>query len=157
MIKLFVLFIQLIVLVFVASLIINYSYPVSITFNEIILSTTTSFIVFSIILIIFVALFIQRIIFFFKQRIFEFRLNRHKNNYEKGYHSFSQGMIALANKDFKRAIQENTKTSYYLKDQTLNLLLKSEILKIEKKFDELEKVYEKMLQNESTKILGLED
>ena len=64
-------------------------------------------------------------------------------------------MIALANKDYKKAIQENKKGSYYIKDKSLNLLLKSETLKIEKKFTELEKVYEEMLRNENTKILGL--
>jgi len=64
-------------------------------------------------------------------------------------------MIALANKDYKKAIQENKKVSYHIKDKSLNLLLKSETLKIEKKFYELEKVYEVMLQNENTKILGL--
>ena len=64
-------------------------------------------------------------------------------------------MIALANKDYKKAIYENKKVSYYIKDKSLNLLLKSETLKIEKKFAELEKVYEEMLKNENTKILGL--
>ena len=155
MIKLFLIFIQLIFLVLIASAIINYSYPVSITFNEIILSTSTSFVTFSIILVIFFALFIQRIIFFFKQRFYNFKLIRQKSNYEKGYYSFTQGMIALANKDYRKAIQENKKVSYYLKDKSLTLLLQSETLKIEKKFDELEKVYEEMLQNGNTKILGL--
>ena len=155
MIKLFILFIQLALLVFFASVIVNYSYPIAITFNEIILSTSTSIIIFLIIAIIFLLLFIQRIMFFFKQRFFRFKFNRQKSNYEKGYYAFTQGMIALANKDYRRAIQENKKVSYYLKDESLNLLLKSETLKIEKKFNELEKVYETMLKNENTKILGL--
>ena len=34
-------------------------------------------------------------------------------------------MIALANKDYKKAIHENKKVSYYIKDKSLNLLLKS--------------------------------
>ena len=111
MIKLFIIFIQLAILVFFASVIVNYSYPIAITFNEIILSTSTSIIIFLIIAIIFLLLFIQRIIFFFKQRFFRFKFNRQKSNYEKGYYAFTQGMIALANKDYRRAIQENKKVS----------------------------------------------
>ena len=155
MIKLFFIFIQLAILVVIGSLVIAYSFPVSVTFDEIILFTSTSFLIFSVILIIFFVILVLRIGFFFKYRIFKFGLNRQKNNYEKGYHAFTQGMIALANKDYKKAIQENKKVSYYIKDKSLNLLLKSETLKIEKKFVELEKVYEEMLRNENTKILGL--
>ena len=155
MIKLFIRLIQLALLVIIATYIINYSYPVSITFNEIILSTSTSFITFLVIIVVFISLFIQRLIFFFKQKFIKFRFRREKSNYEKGYYAFSQGMIALANKDYKKAIKENNKVSYYLKDQTLNLLLTSETLKIEKKFDKLKEVYEDMLKNDNTKILGL--
>jgi HemY protein len=155
MIKLFFIFVQLTILVIIVSLIINYSFPVSVTFDEIILSTSTSFLIFSIILIIFIIILIQRVGFFFKYRVFTFRLNRQKNNYEKGYQAFAQGIIALANKDYKKAIQENKRVTYYIKDKSLNLLLKSETLKIEKKFDELESVYEEMIKNENTKILGL--
>ena len=155
MIRLFKLFIQLAILVFFAGVIVNYSYPIAITFNEIILSTSTSIIIFLIIAIIFLILFIQRIIFFFKQRFFRFKFNKQKSNYEKGYYAFTQGMIALANKDYKKAIQENKKVSYHLEDESLSLLLKSETLKVEKRFSELEKVYEAMLKNENTKILGL--
>ncbi len=155
MIRLFFLFIQLALLVFFASIIVNYSYPIAITFNEIILSTSTSTIIFFIIAVVFLILFIQKIIFFLKQRIFQFKINRQKGNYEKGYYAFTQGMIALANKDYRRAIQENKKVSFHLKDESLSLLLKSESLKIEKKYNELEKVYEAMLQNKNTKILGL--
>ena len=39
MIRLFILFIQLVILVFIAGVIVNYSYPIAITFNEIILSS----------------------------------------------------------------------------------------------------------------------
>ena len=155
MIKLFLVFIQLIIIILVASLIINYSYPVSVTFDEIILSTSTSFLLFFLILIVFSVIFTQRILYFFKYRIFKFKFNSQKNNYEKGYKAFTQGMVALANKDYKKAIKENYKVSKYIADKSLNLLLKSETLKIEKKFDELETVYEEMLKNHNTKILGL--
>ena len=51
-------------------------------------------------------------------------------------------MIALANKDFKKAIKESKKISNHLDDNpTLSLLLRSEVFKIEKKY----------LQNEDIK------
>ena len=74
MIKLFILFIQLALLVFFASVIVNYSYPIAITFNEIILSTSTSIIIFLIIAIIFLLLFIQRIIFLSNKDFFDLNL-----------------------------------------------------------------------------------
>ena len=80
MIKLFFIFIQLAILVVIGSLIIDYSFPVSVTFDEIILFTSTSFLIFSVILIIFIVIFAQRIVYFFKYRIFKFRLIRQKNN-----------------------------------------------------------------------------
>ena len=75
MIKLFLVFIQLIIIIFVASLIINYSYPVSVTFDEIILSTSTSFLLFFLILIVFSVIFIQRILYFFKYSFFAIRVD----------------------------------------------------------------------------------
>lgn len=155
MIKLFLIFIRLVLIVLIASIIINYSYPVSIILDEIILSTSTSIIIFLFIFILFIILFFQRIIFFLKFKFLHIKFNKLKNNLEKGYNAFSRGMIALANKDYTKAIQENKIVSHYLEDKSLNLLLKSETLKIEKKFEELSQVYEDMLKNENTKILGL--
>ena len=80
--------------------------------------------IFSVILIIFFVILVLRIGFFFKYRIFKFGLNRQKNNYEKGYHAFTQGMIALANKDYKKAIQENKKVSYYIEDKVSKFTVK---------------------------------
>mgnify|MGYP004175131225 CR=1 FL=1 len=68
MIKLFFIFIQLAILVVIGSLIIDYSFPVSVTFDEIILFTSTSFLIFSVILIIFFIILAQRLVFFFKYR-----------------------------------------------------------------------------------------
>ena len=64
-------------------------------------------------------------------------------------------MIALANKDKKTAIQSNIKMKKLLKnDYGLSLLLNSEILKIEKKFDQLQLVHQEMIKNKSTETLG---
>jgi HemY protein len=76
-------------------------------------------------------------------------------NKEKGYNAFVSGMIALANKDYKRAILESKKISNHLDDNpSLALLLKSEIFKVEKKYDELSVVYENMSKNKHTENLG---
>ena len=64
-------------------------------------------------------------------------------------------MLALANKDYKKAVEEARNTNKYLKDKSLGLLLTSEALKIEKKFDQLYDVYENMLKNPNTNLLGL--
>ena len=155
MIKLFIIIAQLTVLVLVSSLLIRNSYPVSITLDQLIITTSSSILFIFAVIVIFLVIFFQRIIFFFRLRIFKFKLNKEKNNWERGYQAFSQGMIAIANKDFKTAIIENKKVSYYLKNTSLNLLLKSETLKIEKKYDELSLIYEEMLKIENTKAIGL--
>ena len=66
MIKLFFIFIQLAILVIIGGLIIDYSFPVSVVFDEIILFTSTSFLIFSVILIIFFVILVLRISFFFQ-------------------------------------------------------------------------------------------
>ena len=128
MIKLFLFFIQISILVFFGALIVNYSYPVSIALDQIIISTSSSIIIFLIIFIVFLILFFQKIIFFFRQKFSSLKHMRNNNNYQKGYQAFTQGMIALANKDYKNAILENKKVSKYLEDKSLSLLLMSETL-----------------------------
>jgi HemY protein len=64
-------------------------------------------------------------------------------------------MIAIANKDNKKAISSNKKMLTYLKDDpTLSILLKAEVLKMEKKFDQLSSVYEEMIKRRNTETLG---
>ena len=72
MIKLFLIFLQLAILVIIGSLIIDYSFPVAVTFDEIILTTSTSFLIFSVILIIFFIILVQRVGLYLKFRIFKF-------------------------------------------------------------------------------------
>jgi uncharacterized membrane-anchored protein len=64
-------------------------------------------------------------------------------------------MIALASKDNKGAINAKIKMNKYLKNnQGLSLILDSEILKIEKKNDKLELLYQQMIKEKNTQILG---
>jgi len=85
----------------------------------------------------------------------KFRVTKKLQNKEKGYNAFVSGMIALANKDYKRAMIESKKISNHLDDNpSLSLLLKSEIYKVEKKYDELSIIYENMSKNKHTENLG---
>ena len=96
--------------------------------------------------------------FYFKIRfkIYKYKINKKIKTKEKGYDSFVKGMVALANKDFKTAIQESRKTLDHAGDNpSLYLLLRSESLKVEKKYEELREIYKKMIENNYTKNLGL--
>tara|TARA_Y100001970_G_scaffold9137_1_gene10634 strand:+ start:17856 stop:18935 length:1080 start_codon:yes stop_codon:yes gene_type:complete len=83
-------------------------------------------------------------------------LNTKYKKIEKGYSYFVEAMIALANKDNKNAVIYHKKMNNYLKDGvSLSLLLKSEVLKIEKNNEALSKVYEVMIKSKNTEALGL--
>ena len=147
--------IQFIVLLIIVTWAIQNSKSVSFSFNDIIVTTSTSIFIIGLLVIIIVALLLQRFIFFLKQSSQKYKFYRERSIHQKGYNSFLQGMVAIANKDFKRAILESKNTNIYLRDKSLSLLLKSETLKIEKKFNELNNVYEEMLNNPHTNLLGL--
>ena len=151
---LFILF-QFIFLLTIAGWAINKSQPVSFTFNDLIITTSTSVLIIILLVIILVTLLLQRTIFFFKQTVLKYKINKERNTYEKGYNAFLLGMVALANKDFRKAVSETKKVTKHFKDESLGLLLKSETLKVEKKYDELNHVYEAMLKNTHTSLLGL--
>tara|TARA_B100001057_G_scaffold498325_1_gene604981 strand:- start:758 stop:2047 length:1290 start_codon:yes stop_codon:yes gene_type:complete len=93
--------------------------------------------------------------FYTKLSLGKYLLKNKYNKIEKGYFYFVDAMIAVANKDNKTALRSHKKMNIYLKDdQSLSLLLKSEVLKIEKKFPELNNVYEDMIKSKKTEALG---
>ena len=94
---------------------------------------------------------------FFRSRLSlgKYFLKNKYNKIEKGYLHFVDAMIAVANKDNKTALKSHKKMVSYLKDDpSLSLLLKSEVLKIEKKFPELNNIYEDMIKSKKTETLG---
>ena len=94
---------------------------------------------------------------FFRSRLSlgQYLLKNKYNKIEKGYLHFVDAMIAVANKDNKTALKSHKKMVGYLKDDpSLSLLLKSEVLKIEKKFPELNNIYEDMIKSKKTETLG---
>jgi len=151
---LYILF-QFIILLIIASWAIQNSKPVSFIFRDITVTTSTSVLIICLLLIIVLFLLLQRFIFFLKQSKQRYSIYRERLNYKRGHNSFLQGMVALANKDYKKAINESRNVQKYLNDESLSLLLTSETLKIEKKFDQLNNIYERMLKNPNMDLLGL--
>ncbi len=112
---------------------------------------------FAIIFISFIFLLYLVFYLFFRSRLLlgKYFLKNKYNKIEKGYLHFVDAMIAVANKDNKTALKSHKKMVSYLKDDpSLSLLLKSEVLKIEKKFPELNNVYEDMIKSKKTETLG---
>ena len=87
---------------------------------------------------------------YFKTRLalHKYKLTNKYNKLEKGYEYFVDAMISIANKDNKKAIFSHKKMLSYLKnDPSLSLLLQAEVYKIEKKFNQLNDIYEKMIRS----------
>ncbi len=112
---------------------------------------------FAVVFISFIFLLYLVFYIFFRSRLSlgQYMLKNKYNKIEKGYLHFVDAMIAVANKDNKTALKSHKKMISYLKDDpSLSLLLKSEVLKIEKKFPELNNVYEDMIKSKKTETLG---
>ena len=134
MYRLIIFLIQFIIILFLITLIFSNPFIVSFDINNYKYSFSSN--IFAGVLISFLIIFYLIIYFFFKSR---FSINKYilKNKYkkiEKGYFYFVEAMIAVANKDNQNAIKSHKKMLNYLKDdQSLSLLLKSEVYKIRKK------------------------
>ena len=112
---------------------------------------------FAVVFISFIFLLFLIFYLFFRSRLSlgKYFLKNKYNKIEKGYLHFVDAMIAVANKDNKTALKSHKKMVSYLKDDpSLSLLLKSEVLKIEKKFPELNNIYEDMIKSKKTETLG---
>ena len=155
MIKFFVIIIQVILVLFISSYIIQNSFIISFAINDFIYSISSVYI-FIFILILFVFIFfIQTFYFKAKFRFSKHRVDKKFQNKEKGHEAFVDGMIAIANKDYKKALIENKKITTYLdSNSSLSLLLKSEVFKVEKKYQDLSLVFEDMIRYKKTENLG---
>jgi uncharacterized membrane-anchored protein len=112
---------------------------------------------FAVVFISFIFLLYLVFYLFFRSRLSlgKYFLKNKYNKIEKGYLHFVDAMIAVANKDNKTALKSHKKMVSYLKDDpSLSLLLKAEVLKIEKKFPELNNIYEDMIKSKKTETLG---
>ena len=138
MYKLLIFCIQLLILLTVLTFVFTNPFIISLDIGNFKYSFSSN--LFAGLFIAFLFLFYILFYLFFKSRI---SLNNYflKNKYkklEKGYFYFVEAMIAVANKDNTNAIKSHKKMASYLKDDpSLSLLLKSEVYKIERKYDEL--------------------
>ncbi len=155
MFKIFSITLQTSIILILVLVIFNNSFIISFEIKDFIYSVSSTYI-FIPLLIFFVLIFLLQTFYFKTKFSFsKFIAIKKLQNKEKGYNAFVSGMIALANKDYKRAILESKKISNHLDDNpSLALLLKSEIFKVEKKYDELSAVYENMSKNKHTENLG---
>ena len=155
MIKFFLALIQLTLILLLSLLVINYSFIVSIEINDFIYSISSAYIFVFLIFIFIIIFLLQTSYFKTRFKLLKYRNNKIINNKEKGLDSFIDGMIALANKDYKGAIRSSESIAKHLDhNPSLSLLLKSEVYKIEKKLPELQNIYEEMSKNSNTAILG---
>ena len=155
MFKILSITVQTSIILILVLVVFNNSFIISFEIKDFIYSVSSTYI-FIPLLIFFVLIFLLQTFYFKTKFSFsKFIAIKKLQNKEKGYNAFVSGMIALANKDYKRAILESKKISNHLDDNpSLALLLKSEIFKVEKKYDELSLVYEDMSKNKHTKNLG---
>ena len=153
--KFFIIILQIIIILFLSSIIINNSFIISFELKDFIYSASSTYI-FIFLLVIFSIIFIfQGLYFKIKFNFSKYKLNKISKKRDIGYNSFVNGMIALSGRDHKKAISESKKVSSFLSDRpALNLLLKSEIYKVEKKYDELNLVYQEMTKNKDTENLA---
>ena len=155
MFKILSILVQTSIILILVLVVFNNSFIISFEIKDFIYSVSSTYI-FIPLLIFFVLIFLLQTFYFKTKFSFsKFIAIKKLQNKEKGYNAFVSGMIALANKDYKRAILESKKISNHLDDNpSLALLLKSEIFKVEKKYDELSLVYEDMSKNKHTENLG---
>ena len=147
--------IQIIFILIVVLFLTSNEFIISFEINDFIYSISSSYF-FVFLLLVFILIFLTQSLYFkSKFRFSKFKISQKIKLKEKGYNSFVSGMLALANKDFKKAISESNKISKLLdNNSSLSLLLKSEIYKIDKRHSELNEIYEKMIGHESMKNLG---
>ena len=155
MLRFLIISLQLILILSITIFLISNSFNISFDIGDLSYSFSSNLLVIA--LVIFTLLVVLINFIYFKTK-FIFQKYSYIKKFErtqKGYDFFVESMIALLNKDNKTAINSARKMRGILKEEkSLNLLLQSEILKIEKKSDELNDVYDLMIKNNKTKTLG---
>ncbi len=155
MIRFIIFFIQFILLLIILSLVISNPFVVSFDIFDLKYSLSSNLFVGTFLSLIVVLYFL--IFIYFKSRVSlnKFVMKKKYQRIERGYNYFVDAMIYLANKDNKNASISHKKMKSFLKgDQSLSLLLESEVFKNENRTDQLSNVYEEMLKNKKTESLG---
>ena len=155
MLRFLIISLQLILILSITIFLVSNSFNISFDIGDLSYNFSSNLLVVTLFTLI---LFIVLINFiYFKTKFFfqKYSYIKKFKRTQKGYDYFVESMIALLNKDNKTAINSARKMKGILKEDTsLNLLLQSEILKIDKKTNELNNIYDLMIQNNKTKTLG---
>ena len=155
MLKFLIISLQLILLLSITIFLVSNSFNISFDIGDLSYNFSSNLLVITLVILILLVFLINFIYFKTKFVFQKYSYIKKFERTQKGYDFFVESMIALLNKDNKKAINSARKMGGILKNDTsLNLLLQSEILKIEKKSEELTDVYDLMIKNNKTKILG---
>ena len=155
MFSVFKIIIQIILLILLFFIIGNYSFKVLFEINDYTYSFSSNYLFISAIIMLLLMYFCFSFYFFFKNKIIKYKIDSRVAKKEKGYHAFTESMIAISNKNFKKAFVESKKAEKLLSEnKPISLLLKSEIFKAQKKFTDLEQVYENMTKDKTINTLG---
>ena len=155
MFKFFLISIQLIFLLALSFFLVLNSFSVSFDIGDLSYTFNSNLLVIFLIIFILIIVLLNFLYFKTKFTFQKYSYIKKLSRNQKGYSFFVEAMISLLNKDNKAAtISARKMRSFLDKDTSLDLLLKSEILKIEKKYDQLNDVYDLMLKNNITKTLG---
>ena len=155
MLRFFIITLQLILLLSITIFLVSNSFNISFDIGDLTYNFSSNLLVIGVVILILLVVLMNFIYFKTKFVFQKYSYVKKLTRTQKGYDFFVESMIALLNKDNKSAINSARKMKGILKEDTsLNLLLQSEILKIEKKFDELNNVYDLMIKNNKTKTLG---
>jgi len=155
LLKFILISIQLILLLSITFFLVSNSFNISFDIGDLSYSFSSNLLVISLVVLISIIILLNFIYFKTKFAFQKYSYVKKLTKTQKGYDFFVEAMIALLNKDNKSATTSARKMKGLLKQETsLNLLLQSEILKIEKKSDQLNDVYDLMIKNNKTKTLG---
>ena len=155
MLKFLIISLQLILLLSITIFLVSNSFNISFDIGDLSYNFSSNLLVIALVVLILLVFLINFIYFKTKFVFQKYSYIKKFKRAQKGYDFFVESMIALHNKDNKTAINSARKMKGLLKNDTsLNLLLQSEILKIEKKSEELNNVYDLMIKNNKTKTLG---
>jgi HemY protein len=155
MLRFLIISFQLILLLSITIFLVSNSFNISFDIGDFSYNFSSNLLVIAVVILILLVVLINFIYFKTKFVFQKYSYLKRFERTQKGYDFFVESMIALLNKDNKTAINSARKMKGILKNDTsLNLLLQSEILKIEKKSEELNNVYDLMIKNNKTKTLG---
>ena len=155
MLRFLIISLQLILLLSITIFLVSNSFNIFFDIGDLSYNFSSNLLVIAFVVLILTVVLINFIYFKTKFVFQKYSYVKKLTRTQKGYDFFVESMIALLNKDNKSATNSARKMKGILKEDTsLNLLLQSEILKIEKKFEELNDIYDLMIKNNKTKTLG---